>query len=92
MQISTIPASITTPMSDMTFSVVPHRKSATITPLIAGGSASMMMNGSRNERNCDKDQVEQQQRERESDSEAAEGRVHGLGTAISAKRKGARWT
>jgi hypothetical protein len=36
MQISTTPASITTPISDMTFSVVPHRKRYD-TQLIAGG-------------------------------------------------------
>ena len=47
-----MPTSITTPISDMTFSVVPVSQSVRMTPVSPGGTASRMMNGSTNDRNC----------------------------------------
>ena len=47
-----IPASITTPIRDITFKVVPVRRRTRITPVIPGGSASKMIKGSRNDLNC----------------------------------------
>ncbi len=47
-----IPASITTPISDITFRVVPVITSVSSTPEMPGGSASRMINGSMKERNC----------------------------------------
>src|SRR5690242_3139203 len=46
-----IPASIRTPINDMTLSVVPVATSVNNTPEMAGGRANKMINGSLNERN-----------------------------------------
>ena len=47
-----MPTSMTTPISDITFSVVPHSSSVRMTPAMPGGTANRMMKGSTNERNC----------------------------------------
>jgi len=47
-----IPVIMTTPMSDMTLSVVPVTIRNRITPESPGGIASKMMKGSENEANC----------------------------------------
>ena len=49
---TTMPTIITTPISDMTFSVVPVSNSVSNTPVKPVGTASRMINGSRNEANC----------------------------------------
>ena len=46
------PANITTPISDITFRVVPVDTSAGNTPVIPGGKANRIINGSVKERNC----------------------------------------
>ena len=46
-----IPTSITTPIRDITFSVVPVSTSVSNTPVIPGGTASRMMKGSTKDRN-----------------------------------------
>ena len=47
-----MPVIMMTPISDMTFSVVPVTSRNRITPVMPGGMASRMMNGSMNEANC----------------------------------------
>src|SRR6266550_4298558 len=47
-----MPASMTTPMRDITFNVVPVSNSVRITPIKPGGKASRIRKGSVNDRNC----------------------------------------
>src|SRR5258708_39418098 len=47
-----MPTSMTTPISDITFSVVPVRYKTNSTPDKPGGTATRMMKGSMNDRNC----------------------------------------
>ena len=49
---TTMPVIMITPISDMTFSVVPVSSRKTSTPVMPGGIASRMMNGSMNDANC----------------------------------------
>ena len=49
---TTMPTIITTPISDCTFSVVPVRVQREQHAGQSGGTASRMMNGSMNDRNC----------------------------------------
>ncbi len=47
-----MPAIMTTPMSDMTLSVVSVKASTSSTPTMPGGTASRMRSGSTNDLNC----------------------------------------
>ena len=49
---TTMPTIITTPISDMTLSVVPVAKRMINTPVNPVGTASKISNGSRNDLNC----------------------------------------
>ena len=49
---TTMPTIMTTPMSDITFSVVPVASRNKSTPAKPGGIASRIMKGSRKEANC----------------------------------------
>ena len=49
---TTMPTIITTPISDITFSVVPVARRNSSTPVNPGGIASKMMNGSFHDANC----------------------------------------
>ena len=49
---TTMPVIITTPISDITFSVVPVTSRKRMTPVIPGGIASRITIGSMNDANC----------------------------------------
>jgi len=49
---TTMPVIITTPISDMTFSVVPVASRNRMTPVMPGGIAKRITTGSINEENC----------------------------------------
>src|SRR5713101_2161748 len=75
---TTIPTIITTPINDITFSVVPVANRNSSTPASPGGIASKMMNGSSHEANCATKTRYTSTTERIRPSEALERRTHPL--------------